>query len=105
VALVSVGYIYKAFIKRAIVFINKRSLFIKGLSKVTKAGVADDIKGVNRCNLRQRSIIYKLKGLLLLINSLISVSDYFVQLFSWVILYSIYSTNLLFLLKTHTLLY
>ena len=41
------------------------------------AGVrVDDVKGVNKRNLRRRLIIYKLKGPLLLIYSLISLSNY-----------------------------
>ena len=56
-------------------------------------------------NLRRRLIAYKLKGPLLSIYSLISVSDHSVGLSLWVILYSAYSTDLLFLLKTHTPLY
>ena len=72
--------------------------------KTAKVGVGD-IKGVNKHDLKQRLIIYKLKGPLLLIYSLISLSNYSVGLSLWVILYCTYSTNLLFLLKTHTLLY
>ena len=48
--------------------------------------------------------MYELKGPLILINSLISVSDYSIGLFLQAILYSAYSTNF-FLLKTYTLLY
>jgi hypothetical protein len=50
-------------------------------------------------------MIYELKGPLVLVNSLISAFNYSIGLFSWVMLYSTYSSNLLFLLKTHTLLY
>jgi hypothetical protein len=53
VALVSVGCVYKAFIEGAVAFIDKGSLFIGGLSKAAKAGVADDIKGINGRDLRQ----------------------------------------------------
>ena len=96
-ALVSVSYIFRAFIKRAIIFIEGAVTFIKeavifigkeslviegGLFKIAKAGVADNIKEVNRCNLRRQLIIYKLKGLLLLINSLISIFNYFIGLSS-----------------------
>jgi hypothetical protein len=42
--------------------------------------VADNIK-VNKYNLRRQLMIYKLKGPLLLINSLISASNYSVGLF------------------------
>ena len=45
---------------------------------------------------------YKLKGPLLLINSLISSSKHSVRSSSWATSYSAYGTNLLFLLKTHT---
>ena len=87
-------------------FVGKGGSTVRGrLFKAAEAGVIDDIKGVNKHDLRQWLIIYKLKGPLLLINSLISVSDYSVGLSSWATSYSIYSTNLLFLLKTHTLLY
>ena len=95
-ALASIGYIFKA-------FIGKGGLVIEKSFKTAKVKV-DNIKGVNKYNLKQQLIIYKLKGPLLLINSLISVSNYSVRLSSWVTLYSIYSSDLLFLLKTHTLL-
>jgi hypothetical protein len=82
----------------AVIFIDKGSLAIEGRSfKTAKAGV-------NGHNLRRRLMTYKLKGPSVLINSLISASDYSVGLSSWAILYSAYSTDLLFLLKTHTLL-
>ena len=48
--------------------------------KAAEAGVIDDIKGVNKHDLRQWLIIYKLKGPLLLINSLISLSNYSIGL-------------------------
>ena len=73
VALASISYIFKA-------FISKGGLAIVKSFKTAKAGVVDNIKGVNKHNLRQRLIIYKLKGPLLLINSLISISNYFVGL-------------------------
>jgi hypothetical protein len=63
----------------AIIFISKGSLAIRKLFKTAKARVVDNIK-INRCNLRRSFIVYKLKGPLLLINSLISLSDYSVQL-------------------------
>jgi hypothetical protein len=107
VALASVSCIFKVFIEGAIVFIgkggavifiNKGSLAVGGKSfKTAKAGV-------NGHNLRRRLIIYKLKGPSVSINSLISISNHSVWLSLWAILYSTYSTNLLFLLKTHTLL-
>jgi hypothetical protein len=69
------------FIGRAIIFINKRSLVIeKRLFKIAKARVADNIK-INKYNLRWWLMIYKLKGPLVLINSLISISNYSVWLF------------------------
>jgi hypothetical protein len=75
--LASVSYIFRVFIKGATVFIgkggaiiNKESLTIERKSfKTAKAGV-------NRHNLKWRLMTYKLKGLLILINSLISVSNY-----------------------------
>ena len=68
------------FIKGAVIFINKRGLAIKRLFKAAKARVIDNIKKVNRHNLKQQLIIYKLKGPLLLIYSLISISNYSVGL-------------------------
>ena len=38
-------------------------------------------------------------------NSLIFLSNYSIRLFLWATLYSTYNTDLLFLLKTYTLLY
>jgi hypothetical protein len=77
VALASVGYIFRVFIEGAVTFIDKGSSAVGGRSfKIAKAGVVDDIKGVDRRNLRQRLITYKLKGPLLLINSLISISNH-----------------------------
>ena len=83
--LVSINYIFKAFIEGAVafiskggtvIFINKGSLAIKEkLFKIAKAKV-------NRYNLRQRLIIYKLKSPLVLMNSLISLFNYFIWLFS-----------------------
>ena len=86
-ALASISYIFKVFIKRAItfikgavIFISKGGLAIGRLFKATKARVIDNIKGVNGYNLKQRLIIYKLKGLLLLIYSLIFLFNYSVGL-------------------------
>ena len=73
VALASISCIFKA-------FIGKGGLAIIRLFKAAKAKVVDDIKGVNRHDLKQQLIIYKLKGPLLLINSLISISDYSIGL-------------------------
>ena len=107
-ALASIGCVFRVFIEGAVafigkegavIFINKGSLAVKGkLFKIAKAKV-------NRCNLRQWLIIYKLKGPLILINSLISIFNYSVGLSSWATSYSTYNSNLLFLLKTYTLLY
>ena len=82
--MVSVSYIFKAFIEGAIafigkggavIFINKGSLAVKKrLFKIAEAKV-------NRYNLRQQLIIYKLKGPLVLINSLIFIFNYSVGLF------------------------
>jgi hypothetical protein len=80
VALASVGYVFRAFIEGAVAFMGEGSLSIKGLFKAAKARVADNIKRVNGCDLRRQLIIYKLKGPLVLINSLISASDYSVRL-------------------------
>ena len=65
----------------AVISINKESLFIgRGLFKIAKVRVVDNIKGVNKYNLKQWLIIYKLKRPLLLIYSLISVSNYSIRL-------------------------
>ena len=73
VTLVSISYIFKA-------FISKGGLAIIKSFKAAEAGVVDNIKGVNRCDLKQQLITYKLKGLLLLVNSLISISNYSIGL-------------------------
>ena len=93
--LVSVGYVFGAFIEGAVMFIGGAVTFVGGavtfvgkgslaigerLFKTAEAGVVDDIKGVNRRDLKQRLITYKLKGPLLLINSLISASNYSIGL-------------------------
>jgi hypothetical protein len=87
VALVSVSYIFKAFIKiamifleGAVMFISKGSLAIKKSFKVVKARVVDNIKGVIRRNLKQQLIIYKLKDPLVLIYSLISAFNHSIKL-------------------------
>ena len=74
-ALAFISYIFK-------VFIGKGGLAVVKLFKAAKAKIADNIKGVDRRDLKQQLIIYKLKGPLLLINSLISVSNYSVGLSS-----------------------
>ena len=73
VALASIGYIFKA-------FIDEGGLAIIKLFKAAEAKVVDNIKKVNRRDLKQWLIIYKLKGPLLLINSLISIFNYFIGL-------------------------
>ena len=106
------------FVERAVAFIGGAVTFIRGaITFIGKGGSAigrsfktarvkvGNIKGVNKRNLRQRLITYKLKGPLLLIYSLISLSNYSIGSSLWAILYSAYSTNLLFLLKTYTLLH
>ena len=69
VALASVGCIFEAFVGEG------GSAVVRSF-KAAEAGVADDIKGVDGRDLRRRLIIYKLKGPLLLIYSLISISNY-----------------------------
>ena len=92
------------FVGGAVTFIGEggsaigRSFKIAGIS----TGVVDTIKGVNKRDLRRWLITYELKGPSLSINSLISISNHSVELSLWVMLYSAYSTNLLFLLKTYT---
>ena len=82
----AVIFISKAamFVGGAIIFIGKRSLAVEGrLFKIAGARVANNIKGVNKCGeLKQRLIIYKLKGPLVLINSLISTFNHSVRLSS-----------------------
>jgi len=56
VALASIGCIFRVFvfIEGAVTFIGKGSLAIgRRLFKTAKAGVVNDIKGVNRRNLRR----------------------------------------------------
>ena len=65
------------FIGGAVISINKGSLAVERLFKIARVRV-DEVKGVNKYNLRRQLIIYKLKGLLLLIYSLISLSNYFI---------------------------
>jgi len=63
----------------AVTFVGKGSLAVGRLFKIAKAGVVDDTI-VNGRNLRRRLIIYELKGPLLLIYSLISISNYSIGL-------------------------
>ena len=86
-ALASISCIFKVFIKRAIIFIkkaitfiNKRGLAIGRSFKVAKVEVIDNIKGVNRYNLKRWLITYKLKSPLLLVYSLIFISNYSIGL-------------------------
>jgi len=91
------------FVEGAVTFVGEEGSAVGGSFKTARVGV-DDV-GVNKRNLRQRLIIYELKGPSLSINSLISASNHSVGSSSWATSYSAYSTNLLFLLKTHTLLH
>ena len=91
------------FIEGAVTFIGKGGSAIGGSFKTARVRV-DNVR-VNKRDLRRRLIIYKLKGPLLLINSLISTSNHSVGSSLWATSYSAYGTNLLFLLKTHTLLH
>ena len=63
------------FIGRAVTFIGKGGSAVGMLFKTAGVRVGD-VKGVNKRDLRQRLIICELKGPLLLINSLISISDH-----------------------------
>jgi hypothetical protein len=78
----AVTFIGKAvtFIGGVVTFIGKGSLAVGGrLFKTARAKVANDIK-VNRCNLRRRLMTYELKGLSVLMNSLIFTFNYSVRL-------------------------
>ena len=91
VALAFIDYIFRVFIKKAVAFVGKRGAVtfigeavtsieeavafvgeggsaVKRLFKTARVKV-DDVKGVNKCNLKQRLIIYELKGPLLLTYS------------------------------------
>ena len=64
-------------------FVGEGSLAVGGgLFKTARVRVVDNVKGVNKRDLRQWLITYKLKGPLLLINSLISASNYSIGLSS-----------------------
>ena len=83
VALASVSYIFRVFIKGAIAFIGKRGAVIfinKGSLVIRKKSFKIAKIKVNKRNLKQWLIIYKLKNPLILINSLISISNYFIKL-------------------------
>ena len=75
-----------------------------GLFETAGVGVVDDVEGVDERNSRRRLITYELKRPLLSMYSLISLSDHSVGLSLWATSYSACGTDLLFLLKTHTLL-
>jgi len=52
--LASIGCVFRVFIEGAVTFIGKGSSAVGGrLFKIAKAGVVDDIKGVNGRDLRQ----------------------------------------------------
>jgi len=63
------------FVRGAVTFIDKGGSAIGRSFKIAGVGVGN-IKGVNKRDLRQRLIMYKLKGPLLLIYSLIFLSDH-----------------------------
>ena len=65
-------------VDRAVMFIGEGGLAIGGLFKTARVRV-DNVR-VNKRNLRRWLIIYKLKGPLLLINSLISIFNYSIGL-------------------------
>jgi len=90
------------FVEGAVTFVGEEGSAIGGSFET--AGVRVDDVRVNKRDLRRWLITYKLKGPLLLIYSLISLSDHSIGLSSWATSYSACGTDLLFLLKTHTLL-
>jgi len=63
------------FVRGAVTFIGKGGSAIGRLFKTAGVRVGD-VKGVNKRNLRRRLITYELKGPLLLIYSLISLSNH-----------------------------
>ena len=70
------------FIGGVIIFIGKGSLAVERSFKTAGVGtkVVDDIEGVDERDSRWWLIIYKLKGPLLLMNNLISISNHSVKL-------------------------
>jgi hypothetical protein len=79
------------FVEGAVTFVEGAVTFVgEGSSAVVRSfktagigtGVVDNIKGVNKRDLRRRLITYKLKGPSLLIYSLISTSNYSIGLSS-----------------------
>jgi len=89
------------FIRGAVTFIGEGGSAVGRLFETARVRVGD-VKGVNKRDLRRRLIIYELKGPLLLMYSLISLSNHSIGSSSWATSYSAYNTNLLFLLKTYT---
>ena len=85
----------------AVTSVGERSSAVGRSFETAGVGVGD-VKGVNKRDLRRRLITYELKGPSLLVYSLISLSNHSIGLSLWATSYSTYSTNLLFLLKTHT---
>jgi hypothetical protein len=69
------------FVGGAVSFVGKGSSAVGRSFETAEAGVADDIR-VNGHNLRRRLMTYELKGPSLLINSLISASNYSIGLSS-----------------------
>jgi len=69
------------FIGGAVIFIGEGGSAVGRLFKTAGVGVGA-VKGVNKRDLRRRLITYELKGPSLLINSLISSSNYSVGLSS-----------------------
>ena len=63
------------FVGGAVTSVGKESSAVGRLFKIARVRVGK-VKGVNKRNLRRWLIIYKLKGPLLLIYSLISLSNY-----------------------------
>ena len=66
------------FIEGAVAFVGEGGLAVGRLFKIAGVRVGD-VKGVNERDLRWRLIIYELKGPLLLINSLIFLSNYSIR--------------------------
>ena len=91
------------FVEGAVTFVGEGGSVVGRSFETAGVGVGD-VKGVDERDLRRRLIIYELKGPSLLMYSLISLSNHSIGLSSWAASYSACSTDLLFLLKTHTLL-
>ena len=93
------------FVEGAVTFVGEGGSAVGGgLFETAGVGVVDDVEGVDERNSRRRLITYELKRPLLSMYSLISLSDHSVGSSSWVTSYSACGSDLLFLLKTHTLL-